>query len=406
MNNPLIIPMSVSESATQFEMSLGSAVNVSGDVEIEALSVTENGTYQEQGKAYSPVTVNVEGIVPSGTLIITENGVYDVTEKASADVNVPQGGDVDGLIDGSIVALENDTATKVRREFASIVKRYDYRNLPSGYTQVEYIRANGTQYIDTGVIANSPRTAQFDVEFMSRGVTQTPCGAQKNSANAMVFANIYYYGLTFSYGSSSSGLGNLTANKLYKFVTTLRNGYQTLAIDGANQGQSTKSGDLVNDIPFYLFANNNNGTPTGLCDARIYRCVIHNGNTITAPKLCDLVPCREESTGKYGMYDLVSNSFKGNQGTGEFEGGAEIPDFVYGYTSADLSVTEIGAYAFYNNDLSSLTLRANEVVTLGDHALDGTPIADGTGTVYVPSDLVSEYEADADWSEYNIEAIA
>ena len=82
MNNPLVIPMSVSESATQFEMSLGSAVNVSGDVEIEALSVTENGTYQEQGKAYSPVTVNV-----------------------------PQGGDVDGLIDGSIVALENDHTT-------------------------------------------------------------------------------------------------------------------------------------------------------------------------------------------------------------------------------------------------------------------------------------------------------
>lgn len=30
-------------------------------VEVEALSVTENGTYSEEGKAYSPVTVNVEG---------------------------------------------------------------------------------------------------------------------------------------------------------------------------------------------------------------------------------------------------------------------------------------------------------------------------------------------------------
>lgn len=36
--------------------------DISGTVvEIEALSVTENGTYSETGKAYSPVTVNVSG---------------------------------------------------------------------------------------------------------------------------------------------------------------------------------------------------------------------------------------------------------------------------------------------------------------------------------------------------------
>lgn len=32
-----------------------------GGVTVEALSVTENGTYSEEGKAYSPVTVNVAG---------------------------------------------------------------------------------------------------------------------------------------------------------------------------------------------------------------------------------------------------------------------------------------------------------------------------------------------------------
>lgn len=54
---------------------------------IEPLTVTENGSYSETGKAYSPVNVNVPN--PStGTLNITENGTYDVTEKASAVVNV------------------------------------------------------------------------------------------------------------------------------------------------------------------------------------------------------------------------------------------------------------------------------------------------------------------------------
>lgn len=98
---------------------------------IEALSVTENGTYTAPNgvDGYSPVTVNVpipdgyivpsgtkeitsngehivteyekvnvnvdvaipEGYIkPSGTLNITENGTYDVTEKASAVVSIPE----------------------------------------------------------------------------------------------------------------------------------------------------------------------------------------------------------------------------------------------------------------------------------------------------------------------------
>ena len=38
------------------------------------------------------------------------------------------------------------------------------------------------------------------------------------------------------------------------------------------------------------------------------------------------------------------------------------------------------------------------MVTLGEYALDGTPIADGTGSIYVPADLVDDYKAA--WSEY------
>ena len=284
-----------------------------------------NGTLSPRGQLSGSLqALSSGGVSPSGTINITENGSYDVSTYAQAEVNVS-------------ASIEPYTIQSNERVTVNVVKE-TLPTLPTGYTQVEYIRANGTQYIDTGVIANSPRTAQFDVEFMSRGVTQTPCGAQKNNANAMIFANIYYYGLTFSYGASSTGLGNLTNNKKYNFVTTLRNGYQTLALDGANQGQMTRSGDLVNDIPFYLFANNNNGTPTGLCDARIYRCAIHNGNTTNTPKLCDLIPCREEATGKYGMYDLISNTFLGNQGTGDFEGGADTQNYsvsIDGFSTSD-----------------------------------------------------------------------
>lgn len=45
-----------------------------GDITVEALSVTENGTYTaEEGKAYSPVTVNVPSDFSSATVTITDS---------------------------------------------------------------------------------------------------------------------------------------------------------------------------------------------------------------------------------------------------------------------------------------------------------------------------------------------
>ena len=76
-------------------------------VDIEPLSVTENGEYSEEGVAYSPVTVDVpnsytagdEGkVVSNGGLVsqtsdtVTENGTVDTTLINSLLVNVSGGG--------------------------------------------------------------------------------------------------------------------------------------------------------------------------------------------------------------------------------------------------------------------------------------------------------------------------
>ena len=60
--------------------------------EIEQLSVTENGTYSEEGKAYDEVTVNVPQTTVEA-LTVTENGTYSEAGKAYSPVtvNVPEG---------------------------------------------------------------------------------------------------------------------------------------------------------------------------------------------------------------------------------------------------------------------------------------------------------------------------
>lgn len=78
---------------TREEWFLKKAGEGTSPVTIEQLNVTENGTYSEEGKAYSPVIVEV----PAPTLItktITENGTYTASEDnadgySQVTVNVP-----------------------------------------------------------------------------------------------------------------------------------------------------------------------------------------------------------------------------------------------------------------------------------------------------------------------------
>ena len=62
-----------------------------GDIEVNSLSVTENGTYTAlPGHAFSPINVSVPvGVFPSGTSDITSNGIYSVVDFASVNVSVP-----------------------------------------------------------------------------------------------------------------------------------------------------------------------------------------------------------------------------------------------------------------------------------------------------------------------------
>ena len=71
-------------------------------------------------------------------------------------------------------------------------------------------------------------------------------------------------------------------------------------------------------------------------------------------------------------------------------------------------MSTVGASAFYGcTALASLTLRNTEVVTLaGATAFTNTPIASGTGYIYVPSDLVDSYKAATNWSTYADQIIA
>ena len=73
-------------------------------------------------------------------------------------------------------------------------------------------------------------------------------------------------------------------------------------------------------------------------------------------------------------------------------------------TSIDLSVVaSIDTKAFYNcSALETVILRSESMCEMLDsNAFDGTPIADGTGYIYVLDDLIEEYRGGTNWSIYS-----
>lgn len=84
--------------------------------------------------------------------------------------------------------------------------------------------------------------------------------------------------------------------------------------------------------------------------------------------------------------------------------GNGVFQFCTSLTAVDFTaLTSIGSVAFFQcNNLTALILRKTDIVCKlsSYNALSNTPIASGTGYIYVPSALVDSYKAATNWATY------
>lgn len=371
--------------------------NAGGGVEPFPLEVTENGTYYAPaGKAYNPVTVNVAGLVPTGQIEITENGTHDVTEYAEAVVNVKTyAEELAGVVEG--------TATELRDLPVSKIKPYAFysrnaHHLPAGYEELEYIESTGTQYVlaNFGFVLNT--SYRIIIEMVGT-IYNDGVGIGWNAGGGVLMR-----GNKYSNGTTS---GTTTIDGSQRVIVTIDIGtggtsdYTFSDTNGSILATLSRSNGSLRDwshINYPLFATSGStATPPSLLYyvGRIYRFSAYMGGAL----LSDFIPVSHN--GAVGFYNTVDSNFYGNSGSGSLIGGPIVPrDETVTIETADLTVDEIGEYAFFNNELHTLILRGEAIATLGDHALDGTPIANGTGRIYVPAELVDAYKTADGWSAY------
>ena len=204
----------------------------------------------------------------------------------------------------------------------------EQRNLPAEYTQLEYITFPSGAYIKTGIV---PKTFDYEVGF--KGAFSILSDGP-NCAWGYMGASLIPRWICATYGSryllnanTTIGFGNADANT-HTFVGRVyeKNGDYCWSseLDGVIQQNDQTLGDSsaweANTLEIYVGARNNSSTAGnyGLITTNHWWC--KKADVMIA----DYIPAKRNSDNVLGMYDLISNTFFTNQGSGTFTAGPEV----------------------------------------------------------------------------------
>ena len=209
--------------------------------------------------------------------------------------------------------------------------KIEVARLPKEYQEVEYIESTGTQYIDTGIKANSESLLYLKCTFnISNTIVQDTSqagwvyGTEKHQSGGVISG-----GLACSTYSSSGKISVNFYSNSHDTIDMVNNTKNTLEIN---------STEIIANGISYPFTGTFQG---GALDQNIYLFCLcgYGGNRYyySSSKIygfqfgysknnlvIDLVPVYDTVTQKYGMYDKVSQTFKGNSGSGNFTGGKDL----------------------------------------------------------------------------------
>lgn len=204
--------------------------------------------------------------------------------------------------------------------------------VPNAYQQVEYLQAVGAtsssaseswkgQYINTGLILDGD--SKIEAKYMPVSLGASQCriyGSEKiDTWNYKRTLTIGSNGTTTGYGVSSptdiTVAGYNSLNTIYEVISDKNHTY----INGELVATHTyQSFNTVNAL--YLFADSFGTRFDTYGNKRIYYFKVSKNGVPVA----DYIPCYNKSTFAAGMYDLVSDTFKPNDGQNDFTVGGDV----------------------------------------------------------------------------------
>lgn len=345
--------------------------------------------------------------VNNGTLDIQVNGTSVGTFTANqsgnttANIVVPDSatwGNITGDIEDQTDlqdALDSKQDTLVAGTDLEILRGSAVHNLPDGYTEVEFIQANGNAGILTSVAGN-----------INTNVTLIANCTQILSTSQVIISDGYdgnggtYFGQPSNkstWGAGANGSQITSLNVLIKtefnISSTITN---TFALNGTvTQGSTIQTFSRLGSVPvsgnytnWSLFGsiNKNNNTIAYAAYGKVYYAKFEQNNTVVA----EYIPAIRNSDNTVGLYDIVNDTFIArNLGTGTLMAGEKVAETATinftnesGYITGINNLDVVSALGYTPVHPSSLAT----VATSGDYDdLTNKPtiptVGDGTITI-------------------------
>ena len=188
----------------------------------------------------------------------------------------------------------NNVARKIKKGYVGI-PNFTKRNLPAGYTQVEYIEATGSQYIDAELAVNKTDSYEYILDAL---LTNGTFGG----------ANGY-----LQFDGSISGGKRVTIRVSYDGATHVTTVYVNGVVSSTTDWTSSYSGENVK-IGILKMGNAGNAWYTSDPQiGKVYSCQIKKNGSLVR----DYVPTTNAS-GTAGLHDMVNGKLYINAGTGTF----------------------------------------------------------------------------------------
>lgn len=191
--------------------------------------------------------------------------------------------------------------------------------LPSGYTELYYIEATGTQYIDTGFKHNQDTRVVMKV-LPSTQSANAWLFEGRNTSSSTRHGAFFYYSSTKTWNADFDGTGVRYSFSDIGTTDMLEIDYNKNICVINDSTHTFTYTTFQSNYNLCLMACNTKGTIAGYAKGRLYYCTIYDNGTL----IRQYIPCIDNA-GNVGLYDLVDDAFYANAGTGDFVPSAPVP---------------------------------------------------------------------------------
>ena len=265
------------------------------------------------------------------------------------------------------------------------IKAKHESGLPIEYQKVEYIKSSATQYINTGYVPDGNEIIELTFDLVNLPIQSkwiVLFGEREQAASTSqtnYWLGINNTGALYSrFGTvNASSQPTLTSGTTYNIKVDVPN--RTLYV---NNDSYTFTDSVISDITKSIFLGNINapvGATLNLGGTANYRSmkITKNDNI-----LHNFIPCYRKSDNEAGLYDIVTNTFSANAGTGAFTVGSDVADPVEVYADGTPEVLTICEKNLCPNKSYAVN---NNSTQIGSDDADAYPFYFVGGTTYTVS---------------------